>query len=342
MTSIAFAPLFDWTAIGVLGAVGLLLVLYGAVRRARGLAWRFAAIAILTLALANPVLVDEERQPVSDVVAVVVDDSPSQSIGQRPQQTAAAVAQLRERLAQMPNLDVRVINAGAPAQTAGRPTDGTRLFDAVGRALSDVPRGRIGGTIVITDGQVHDVPAADSQLPFAGPLHVLLTGAEGERDRRIVVEQAPGYGLVGKPAEVRLKVEDQAAAGQRATVMLTREDGSRTAVPVTIGESATVSVNVDHAGANIFQFEVERAPNELTEVNNRAVVTVNGVRERLRVLLVSGEPHQGERVWRNLLKADPSVDLVHFTILRPPEKQDATPVRELSLIAFPIRELFEI
>jgi len=60
----------------------------------------------------------------------------------------------------------------------------------------------------------------------------------------------------------------------------------------------------------------------------------------LRVLLVSGEPHAGERVWRNLLKADPSVDLVHFTILRPPDKQDFTPIDELSLIAFPMPELF--
>ena len=67
---------------------------------------------------------------------------------------------------------------------------------------------------------------------------------------------------------------------------------------------------------------------------------INGVRDRLRVLLVSGEPHAGERTWRNLLKSDASVDLVHFTILRPPEKQDGVPVDELSLIAFPTRELF--
>src|SRR6516165_4368818 len=59
-----------------------------------------------------------------------------------------------------------------------------------------------------------------------------------------------------------------------------------------------------------------------------------GVRENLRVLLVSGEPHAGERVWRNLLKSDAAVDLVHFTILRPPQKQDGTPIHQLSLIAF--------
>jgi hypothetical protein len=65
------------------------------------------------------------------------------------------------------------------------------------------------------------------------------------------------------------------------------------------------------------------------------------VRDKLKVLLVSGEPHGGERMWRNLLKADPNVDLVHFTILRPPEKNDGTPISELALIAFPTAELFD-
>ena len=84
-----------------------------------------------------------------------------------------------------------------------------------------------------------------------------------------------------------------------------------------------------------------RSSDELTTINNRAVVSIDGVRDKLRVLLVSGEPHAGERTWRNLLKSDAAVDLVHFTILRPPEKQDGTPINELSLIAFPTRELFQ-
>ena len=65
------------------------------------------------------------------------------------------------------------------------------------------------------------------------------------------------------------------------------------------------------------------------------------MRDKLRVLLVSGKPHPGERMWRNLLKSDGNVDLVHFTILRPPEKgADGTPINELSLIAFPVADLF--
>ena len=94
-------------------------------------------------------------------------------------------------------------------------------------------------------------------------------------------------------------------------------------------------------GQNIVEIEASPLENELTAINNRAVVSIDGVRDKLRVLLVSGEPHAGERTWRNLLKSDASVDLVHFTILRPPEKQDGTPINELSLIAFPTRELFQ-
>ena len=107
-----------------------------------------------------------------------------------------------------------------------------------------------------------------------------------------------------------------------------------------VGKDTAIKVPVSHEGENIVELSAEAGPAELTLQNNRAVVTVSGVRDRLRVLLVSGQPHAGERVWRNLLKADPSVDLIHFTILRPPEKQDATPINELSLIAFPHRELF--
>ncbi len=70
------------------------------------------------------------------------------------------------------------------------------------------------------------------------------------------------------------------------------------------------------------------------------MATVEGVRDHLKILLVSGEPNPGERAWRNLLKSDANVELVHFTILRPPEKQDGTPIRELALIAFPTAELF--
>jgi len=348
MTWIAFAPMVPWTAIAVIGAIALLLLGFGLFRSARGVWWRALGLAALIAGLANPALGEEERKTQPDVALVVVDDSPSQDIGNRRQETEAALVRVREKLSAMDDLEVRVIRAGSPqaggstATQSNAPADGTRLFEPLSRALASVPKKRLAGTIMITDGQVHDVPKEDVAAEIGAPVHALITGRKGERDRRIVVEDAPAFAIVGKEVEVRIRVEDPDADGQRVRVTISRGDGPTEQVPVTIGQSQTLKLRFDHAGENIVQFDVDPGVNELTTINNRAVMSINGVRERLRVLLVSGEPHAGERVWRNLLKSDPSIDLVHFTILRPPEKQDGTPVRELSLISFPIRELFEV
>ena len=344
MMSIAFAPMFPWAVLGVLGAVALVLSGFGFWRRARGTGLRLLTAAVLLAAMANPVLVEQERVLNRDVVAVVIDESASQRIGDRTAQTDRAVAQLTEQLERMRDVDVRVIRTGGTDTKRKIPVDGTRLFEDIQRAMASVPRNRIGGTFLITDGQVHDAPSDGAKPPIPGPIHTLLTGSPKERDRRLVIENAPRFGLVGKTVEIEVLVRDHngAAGGGNARVTIVQHGKPDRIATVPIGRPHKIELEIDHAGANILQLEASPLDGEITAANNRAVVQVNGVRERLRVLLVSGEPHPGERVWRNFLKADPSVDLVHFTILRPPEKQDATPVRELSLIAFPIRELFEV
>jgi hypothetical protein len=348
--SLAVAPLLPWPAIALLAAAAALCLGFGSLRRARGLAWRAIAIAMLLAALVNPSLIEEQRTPRRDVAIVIVDDSPSQSIGDRRHATEAALAAIKERLAHEPDLDLRVIRAGAPQPGAG--DEGTRLFTALDRAMSDVPRQRLAGVVMITDGQVHDVPTGDAKAlrqAVPAPLHVLLSGQPNEGDRRLVVDRAPSFGLVGKEVQLTIRVEDlpETAADKadedqnQARVTWRKDGGASQQVMVPVDRGVPLPVLIDHGGPNVLELEAAPGPRELTLVNNRAVVVVNGVRDRLRVLLVSGEPHAGERVWRNILKSDPSVDLVHFTILRPPEKQDGTPIKELSLIAFPIRELFD-
>ncbi len=341
--AIDFAPLFPWSVLVPLAAAALLFAGFGLARRARGTVWRAGGLAVLWIGLANPVLVEEERERLPDVAAVVVDDSPSQRVAGRRERTEAALEHLQAGLARLSELEVKVVRAGAASGSgAAGPVDGTRLFDALGQALGKTPRRRMAATILLTDGQVHDAPGPDAAPPVAGPLHVLLTGRRGERDRMLTVEHAPRFALVGKSVALRIRVSDEAARGAVARVRIGQGDGEDRVVRVPIGRPHEIPIDIDRAGSNIVRIEVEPGAGELTAANNRAVLRINGVRERLRVLLVSGKPHPGERVWRNFLKADPSVDLVHFTILRPPEKQDATPVRELSLIAFPIRELFEV
>jgi hypothetical protein len=334
---IAFAPLVAepilWAAIAATVILALLLF----VSRSRGATIRALALGLVVLALANPSLTREDRDPLSSVAVVVVDKSPSQNFGDRTQQTEAARAAVVERLSHIPGLDVRVVEAG---QSDGE-TDGTRLFTALGTTLADVPTDRVAGVIMITDGRVHDVPQDAGALGFAAPIHALITGTKDERDRRVALIAAPRFGIVGQSQTITYKVEDQGAKETSAAVTVRRDGDVIETRTVPVGIPQNVDIAIPHGGQNIVEIEAAPLPGELTTVNNRAVVTIDGVRDKLRVLLVSGEPHAGERTWRNLLKSDASVDLVHFTILRPPEKQDNTPINELSLIAFPTRELFQ-
>src|SRR6201999_2180863 len=334
---IAFTPLVPsvvlWIALAAIVVIAVLLL----VARSRGAAVRVAALALIVLALANPSFTREDREPLSSVAVVVVDKSPSQNFGARTQETAAAREALVKELKKIKGLEVRVVEAG---QADGE-TDGTKLFGALSSALSDVPVDRVAGAFMITDGRVHDIPANAAALGFQAPVHALITGQKDERDRRIAISAAPRFGIVGQSQTITYRLDDQGVTGDRAKVTVRRDGDVISGRTVLSGQTVNVDIDIKHAGPNIVEIEASPLENELTPVNNRAVVAIDGVRDKLRVLLVSGEPHSGERTWRNLLKSDPSVDLIHFTILRPPEKQDGTPINELSLIAFPTRELFQ-
>src|SRR5712672_2812471 len=331
---IAFAPLVPslvlWIAIAAIVVIAALLLL----GRARGAAVRVTALALIVLALANPSFTRDDREPLTSVVAVVVDKSPSQNFGERNKETAQAQEALVDALKKIKGLEVRVVDAG---QADGE-TDGTHLFGALSSALSDVPVDRVAGAFLITDGRVHDIPASAAGIGFQAPLHALITGVKDERDRRIAISAAPRFGIVGQNQTVTYRLDDQGVTGERAKVVIRRDGEVISERTLQSGQTSSVDIDIKHAGPNIVEIEASPLDNELTLVNNRAVVAIDGVRDRL---LVSGEPHSGERTWRNLLKSDPSVDLVHFTILRPPEKQDGTSINELSLIAFPTRELFQ-
>ncbi|MDA1099073.1 MAG: hypothetical protein O2967_08810 [Proteobacteria bacterium] len=350
---ISFDPTLPWWLLGAVALAAAILLGAAFWRRAGGSTWRLLAVTAALLALANPSLVREKRNPIPDVALVVVDQSVSQRIAGRANRTEAALERIEEKLRGRPDLEMRVVRAGAGFGGDHLLPDGTHLFGAIRRALRDVPNRRVAGIIIISDGQVHDLPKPASGDELGGPVHLLLSGQRGERDRRLVVETAPSYGIVGETLHLSLRVEDSAdsvsgtrtkdaANGHGRTRLRLRRDGGATETrSMPIGVTRSFPFRLSHGGVTVLELEIDPGPDELTLKNNRSVLIINGVRERLRVLLVSGEPHAGERTWRNILKSDPSVDLVHFTILRPPHKQDGTPINELSLIAFPTRELFQ-
>ncbi|MBV9053670.1 MAG: hypothetical protein JO196_14815 [Hyphomicrobiales bacterium] len=335
MTKLAFEPFIPWWALIGCVVLAVVLTVPFIMARRRTAIWRALGFAALLIALANPRLVIENREKLRDTAVLVVDRTGSQTIAERTRQTDAARAEMQKRLAAVEGVDLRVVEV-----EDGGKDDGTRLFRALSSAIGDLPRERIAGVVAITDGIVHDVPSDPSALGFGGPFHALITGHPGERDRRIELVEAPRFGLVNKDVTIKARVLDP---GFSDPVPITVSvDGQRiSSSEAKPGDALSMPIPVTHAGRMVVEIDAAPAPDELTLRNNKAVVMIEGVRERLRVLLVSGAPHAGERVWRNLLKSDPSVDLVHFTILRPPEKSDGTPINELALIAFPQKELFE-
>ena len=334
LDALLFDPLLPLWLLVALAACVLAALALAAVRRLAGWPYRGLAVACVFLALLNASLKTEERQAEADIVIVVVDRSSSQALSDRAAQTEAALAHVTAQLAARPATEMRLVEV-ADANGPG----GSEVMTALAQALSETAQDRIAGAIVISDGQIHDTEFAP-KVP--APLHLLLTGRPRDWDRRLVVKNAPGFAILGEPITLTLLIEDQGAAPQAASadLILSVDGGPEQLYQLPVNREVEVDVSLGHGGINILQFSTPDMSGELTDRNNGAVFQINALRDRLRVLLVSGVPHPGERTWRNLLKSDSNVDLVHFTILRPPEKRDGVPVTELSLIAFPTRELF--
>ncbi len=334
--SVIFAPLVPVIALWALLALALVVLGIAIWRGLAGWWLRGFALLMVLAALANPSLQNEERDTLSDIVIAVVDESASQRIAERPDQTAAALEKLEAEVAGLSNTELRIVRVGD-----GEGNGGTLLMSALAEAMAEEPRARIAGVVLVSDGRLHDLDRAPD---VPAPVHLLMTGQPDDWDRRLIIQNAPAFAILGEPVTLTIRVEDQGALPtdlpDTAELQIAVDGGDPSTFDVPVGRDLEFPVTLPHGGMNVLQFTITPIEGELTDRNNSAVVQINGVRDRLRVLLVSGEPHAGERTWRNLLKSDSSVDLVHFTILRPPEKQDGVPVNELSLIAFPTRELF--
>lgn len=328
---LGFDPLIPWAALWALVAISV--VLWGVYVHYRGKSWLFRALAltILAVALSNPLWIEEQREPLKDIVAVVMDRSESMNFRGRTETAQAAYNQLRRAIEEDENLELRVAETDPGA-------DGTDMYIALQSAMSDAPRDRIAGVVMITDGQIHDIPEDTKDSVQFGPIHAMVVGGEDEIDRNIEIQQAPSFSIIDQRVEMRIQVNDPTA--ERVKVGVTINGEARPDQTVPVGEPTMVGFTLTRRGENLVVLSVDGIPNELTLANNLASARISGVQDRLRVLLVTGEPHAGARVWRDLLKSDPAVDLVHFTILRPPEKGENLRNDELALIAFPKAQLF--
>lgn len=332
-TDLALDPLLPPWAAAIVAALLLIAVVVAAWRARRIAPTRLAVALVALLVLLNPVRRIEERAARPDIAVALVDRSASMGLERRTQQVDAALKALRDAA---PDVEWQVVEV-PPA-----PGQGTRLMPTLDQALRGVPPERFAGAVVLTDGIVRDQPDPNL-LPPDRPLHLLLAGDQRLRDRRLTVTRVPPYSVVGQPAAITLQVDD----GPDGRAEVARLEWQVNGVPqpeqnIAVGKPVRLDVPVERRGPIEVALSVEALPDgEATLVNNRALVRLNGVRDRLRVLLISGVPYPGGRVWRDTLKADPNIDLIHFTILRLPTSYDPTPGAELALIPFPVEELFE-
>ncbi|MDR3521698.1 MAG: hypothetical protein P4L54_08795 [Acidocella sp.] len=330
-----FTPALGWPVLIGLAALACVVVALGLFTRARGTLWRLAGFALLLGLLSGPQWLRQTTRPLPDVALVALDQSPSMQLGNRTAMATAALANLQAQAAKFPGLELRVVNV--PPAEAG----GTALFGAINQALANIPAAQLAGVVAITDGQVSDVPKT---LPFTAPMTALLTAKAEETDRELRLVTAPAYGLVGKDNSVQLEVFDHGVADAGTPVPLTvAEDG----VPVwqgtaLVGQVVSVNVPVRHAGPAVVTASVAALPGEVSLVNDQVAFTLNGITKKLEVLLISGNPNQSERSWRLLLKSDPAVELVHFTILRTPGEAVEAPPGAVALVPFPVAQLFDI
>jgi len=337
---------FQWFPFLSMFYYALLVVLAAAViglaawKRAPDVAWRGAFCLLLVFLLLNPVVMKEERKSLPDKLVIVVDESSSQRIGGRDRVAEQALQRLTAEAAKMQGMEPIVLRTGHRSTPDGK-GETTELFTQLRENMISIPLSQVAGTVFITDGQVHDVPDTLGPLSRFGPFHVVLTGRKDEFDRKVTVLAAPKYGVLEEEIRMTVRVDEFGRSGREMLPMTVYQDGELVAETSLLpDETRSFTFKVRHPGQNIFEFKIPVAEGEMSPHNNTAPVIVNGIRDRLRVLLVSDAPHMGKRAWRNLLKSDPAIDLVHFSILRPPGAVDNTPSHEMSLIAFPVDELF--
>ncbi|MEM6356525.1 MAG: hypothetical protein AAF844_12710 [Pseudomonadota bacterium] len=341
-TSLVFDPLLPWAGIIAAALIGIAAVVFAWARGLNGWWLRALGLGVLVLALSGPQLKREEREGLANIGFVVVDLSASTTLEDRDAAIADARAQLMEEADRLSTparpLELRVIELDPEDDGRNR---GTRLLSALDAAAARVAPDQIAGAVLLTDGRVHDAGLLER---FPAPVHQVLAGDPEAFDLRLALLNAPAFGIVGESVTFRIAAEVLGEAAGRVGSDVIAEVSIDGAPPqqlaMRVGEEFELDVPLAHGGPTVVDIRIAEVEGELATRNNRIISTVSGVRDRLRVLLVSGEPHPGGRTWRDLLKSDPMVDLIHFTILRPPAKQDGTPVSELSLIAFPTRELF--
>ena len=327
--SFVFAPLVPPALLAVLAGLALVALLPALASRARGVALRAGFLSLLLFALLGPTLERQQQEPLPTIALAVLDKSASQTIGTRQAQAERALQALSQA-AERSNIELVVAETPESAES-------TQLLSTLSAELPRLNPQQLGAVFLLSDGQAHD---AELVPEVAAPVHLLLTGSAQDQDRSLRLVQTPRFGLLARPTQVKVAIQSRGKGETSVPVELRLNGVVLQSLSLPANTEHTLSFELNRRGRNFVEIQTPATAGEMTTANNQVGFVVNGIRDRLRVLIISGHPHAGQRAWRDLLKSDPAVDLVHFNILREQEDDVRATVDELSLIAFPVDQLF--
>ncbi|MEL6341857.1 MAG: glutamine amidotransferase [Myxococcota bacterium] len=331
----------------------------GGLRVIELIAWALALV-VLTVALCEPVWLEDSGRTEEGKVVVLIDRSASMDVREEGVSRSASVDGILSTVQGTVGTSVEVfsfsddVQAGVPAAYDGQGTNiGVALAAVADRYLGQDLR----GIVLISDGidrgalrkdlaEVgEDVSAAVAIAPeLPGPLTVYQVGsAERLHDEAITEVVTGGFAFLRTPFTLTARL--RGTPGDTLPVTLSREGRLVDTRDVTLGEDGSGEVNFQVTPTAVGRFAWELAipvdPADAVPGNNTYPVVIRVVRDRTRVLQVSGSPSYDQKFLRLFLKEDPSVDLVSFFILRTREDFGAGwNADELSLIAFPYQRLF--
>lgn len=319
-------------------------------------ALRVAALALVLLIITGPQVVRRTLQHVRRPIAVAVDTSRSMSLRGGLDRTRLERVQdfldsgefrrfagdylpkyfsVADGATEIPGTAV----AGLAA--AGVRTDLDGAIDGIARQMPE----DLALTILYSDGG-HLVPARTGPPAAAGTLIVVGVG-QGERIRDIEIRDllVPGLAFAGQPLPLQVNVRASGYAGKEVPLLLKR--GKQVLLSKTIRlprDGVVLTEQLEWvpqtAAHHPLTVQIPLQDGEQIEDNNRRDFSVMVVRDKIRVLLVSGSPTWNYRFLRGALKGDPTIDLVSFIILRTAADAVDVPQQELSLIPFPTQKIF--
>lgn len=320
-------------------------------RKIPGTTLRSGAAAAVFAALANPQAIDEEKRVLPRVIPVFMDESAS--LGSRGSYVKETFSLLESQLSALGPVTLRQVSFGNDEMSASKP--GTHLAQTMQMTLNTIPEDEMGAVFIVSDGIVADINNIAGKNINA-PVHALIVGEEGEEDFYLDVISAPSIGIVGEEQNIEFSVVDGKSsdlhtATASVSIFYNGQKVRTNTIPVNDPQNIVLSeIYPDglQLGPNLIDIHIEgietganRTPEEVSYENNRITIITEGISDRENWLLFTGEPGPGTRLWRNMLTSGASNRLLHFSYLRPLDKEDMTPLRDLATTVLPVVEVFE-